>query len=222
MRYPHLNQLCCVTLFAVLTLTGVCTARAQSVAMSGSMGSKALLVVDGSSPKAVSVGQIHRGVKVLAVSADQTVVEVGGKRLIVYLGSSPVSAGGASLGSSGSSIVLTAVSGGHFVTPGSINGHAVEFLVDTGATTIAMSMSDAKRMGIDYEKGRPLVGSTATGLVNGYQVRLQKVRIQDVEVYDVEAAVLPGSMSHLLLGNSFLTRFQMKRDNDQLTLTKRF
>jgi len=222
MHEPHQNQLRLGSFIALLASAAVCTAHAQSVAMSGSMGSKSLLVVDGSAPKAVSVGQTHRGVKVLSVSADQTVVEAGGKRLVVYLGSSPVSTGGAALGSGGSKIVLTAVSGGHFVSPGSINGHAVEFLVDTGATTIAMSMSDAKRMGIDYEKGRPMVGSTATGLVNGYQVRLQKVRIQDVEVYDVEAAVLPGSMSHLLLGNSFLTRFQMKRDNDQLTLTKRF
>jgi aspartyl protease family protein len=207
---------------AALMVGAVLAAQAQSVAMSGSMGSKALLVIDGAAPKAVSVGQTHRGVKVISVTADQTVVEASGKRLLVHLGGSPISAGRAAAAGGGSQISLTAGSGGHFITPGTINGHAVEFLVDTGATSIAMSMSDAKRMGIDYEKGRPIVGSTATARVNGYQVRLQKVRIQDVEVYDVEAAVLPGSMSHLLLGNSFLTRFQMKRDNDQLTLTKRF
>jgi aspartyl protease family protein len=47
------------------------------------------------------------------------------------------------------------------------------------------------------------------------------VRIGDVEVFNVEAAIVPAAMSHVLLGNSFLTRFQMRRDNDTLTLVKR-
>ncbi len=211
-----------VLFLALLLTAGIDMAHAQSVAMSGSMGNKALLVVDGSPPKAVSVGQLHRGVKVLAVSADQTVVEAGGKRLVVNLGASPVSAGGAALGSSGSKIVLTAVSGGHFVTPGSINGHAVEFLVDTGATFVSMGAADAKRLGIDYEKGQQGQSSTANGIVKAYLVRLKKIRIQDVELYDVEASVSMGNMPGVLLGNSFLTRFQMKRENDLLTLTKRY
>jgi len=198
-----------------------CTAQAQSVAMSGSMGSKALLVVDGSAPKAVSVGQVHKGVKVLSVNADQATVEVAGKRLVVQMGGSPVSAGRAAA-AGGSQIVLTAGSGGHFRTLGSINGKSVEFMVDTGATLVAMGEDDAKRLGIPYETGRKSRASTANGVVDTYLVRLQKVRIQDVEVQDVEAAVSMGSMHGVLLGNSFLTRFQMKRDNDQLTLTRRF
>ena len=122
----------------------------------------------------------------------------------------------------GSQIVLTAGSGGHFVTQGSINGRAVEFLVDTGATNVAMGQDVARRLGIDFEKGQLGRSSTANGVVNTYRIRLAKVRIQDVEVYDVEASVLPGSMPNILLGNSFLTRFQMKRENEQLTLSKRF
>ena len=200
-------------------LTGV--TQAQSVAMSGSMGSKALLVVDGAAPKAVSVGQAHKGVKVLSVSADQTTVEVAGKRLVVQMGGSPVSAGRpASTG--GSQIVLTAGSGGHFRTLGSINGKSVEFMVDTGATLVAMGVDDAKRLGIPFETGTKSKAGTANGVVDTYLIRLQKVRIQDVEVHDVEAAVSMGRMHGVLLGNSFLTRFQMKRDNDQLTLTRRF
>ena len=48
-----------------------------------------------------------------------------------------------------------------------------------------------------------------------------RVRVGDVEVYDVDAAVLGASMPYVLLGNSFLTRFQMKRENDVLRLEKR-
>lgn len=55
-----------------------------------------------------------------------------------------------------------------------------------------------------------------------YRVKLRSVRIQDVEVNEVDAVVVPQGMPHVLLGNSFLTRFQMKRDNDVMTLTRRY
>lgn len=207
-------------LFSAALGTGV---HAQSVAMTGGMGNKALLVVNGGAPKAVAAGDSWQGVKVISVSSDQTVVEIAGKRQTVHLGGAPVSVGGGGPGgSSGSQIVLTAGSGGHFVTQGSINGQTVEFLVDTGATSVAMGQNDARRLGIKFEQGQRMLSGTANGVVTAYRVRLAKVRIQDVEAYDVEASVLPGAMPHILLGNSFLTRFQMKRENEQLTLTKRY
>lgn len=196
-------------------------AWAQSVAMTGSMGSKALLVIDGGAPKALAAGEAHRGVKVVSVRADQVTVEVAGKRQSIDLGGAPVSIGGGG-GSGGTQIVLTAGSGGHFVTSGSINGRATQFLVDTGATSVAMGADEARRMGIDYERGERGQGSTANGVVPIWRVTLKSLRIQDVEVYGVEAVVLPSGMPHVLLGNSFLTRFQMKRENDMLTLTRRF
>ena len=118
--------------------------------------------------------------------------------------------------------MLTAGPGGHFVTQGSINGRATQFMVDTGATSVAMGADEARRMGIKFENGERFYGSTANGVVVGYHISLTSVRIQDVEVYNVDAAVLPQAMPQILLGNSFLTRFQMKRENDVLTLTKRY
>jgi aspartyl protease family protein len=198
-------------------------AQAQSVAMSGGMGSKALLVVNGGAPKALAAGDAYQGVKVISVSPDHTVVEVGGKRQTVTLGGAPVSIGGSGGGgANGTQIILSAGPGGHFVTQGSINGRSTQFMVDTGATSIAMGADEARRMGIKFEDGQAFYGSTANGVVKGYRVNLTSVRIQDVEVFNVDAAVLPQGMPHILLGNSFLTRFQMKRDNDTLTLTKRF
>ncbi|KGM42310.1 peptidase A2 [Aquabacterium sp. NJ1] len=198
------------------------TALAQSVAMTGGMGSKALLVVNGGAPKALAAGDTYQGVKVLSVSADQAAVEVAGKRQTVHLGEAPVSIGGSGGGANGTQIVLSAVSGGHFVTQGQVNGKSTSFMVDTGATSVAMGADEARRMGIKFEDGAKFYGSTANGTVVGYRVSLTSVRIQDVEVFNVEAAVLPMPMPHILLGNSFLTRFQMKRDNDTLTLTKRY
>jgi aspartyl protease family protein len=207
-------------------LTWVASAAAQSsVAMTGSMGSKALLVINGGPPKALAAGDTHAGVKVIGVKSDQAVVEIAGKRETVTLGGAPVSVGvgaGGGGGATGTQIVLSASSGGHFMTQGSINGRATGFMVDTGATSVAMGMDEAKRLGIKYEGGERYHSSTANGNVVGYRIMLTSLRIQDVEVNNVEAAVLPGAMPFILLGNSFLNRFQMKRDNDVLTLTRRY
>lgn len=212
----------CMALACAGLIGAALPASAQSVAMTGSMGSKALLVIDGGAPKALAAGESHRGVKVVAVRADQVTVEVGGKRQNIDLGGAPVSIGGGGGGAGGTQIVLTASSGGHFVTSGSINGRATQFMVDTGATSVAMSADEARRLGINFEQGEPGQGSTANGLIPIWRVSLRSLRIQDVEVQGVDAVVVPSGMPHVLLGNSFLTRFQMKRENDMLTLTRRF
>lgn len=194
---------------------------AQSVAMTGSMGSKALLVVDGAPPKAVAAGDTHKGVKVLSVSGSEAVVEVKGQRLTVAMGGAPVSVKGSGT-TGGTRIILNMGLGGHFMTQGQINGRAVNFMVDTGATSIAIGQADADRMGIRYKEGVPTMVGTANGTAPAYRVNLNSVRVQDVEVYNVEALVLGVHMPYALLGNSFLGRFQMKRENDVLMLDKRF
>ena len=56
----------------------------------------------------------------------------------------------------------------------------------------------------------------------GYRISLNTVRVGDVEVHNVAAVVQPQPMPFILLGNSFLTRFQMKRENDTLLLQRRY
>lgn len=202
---------------------GVLPAWAQSVAMTGSMGSKALLVVNGSAPKAVAAGDSFSGVKVISVSPGEAVIEVGGKRQTVSMGGAPVNFKGSAGGMGGASqIVLTAGDGGHFFTVGSVNGQAVRFLVDTGASSVSIGRADAERLGIRLQNARPVMLNTANGTASGYLITLNSVRVQDVEIYNVEAVVMPMSMPTVLLGNSFLSRFQMKRENDTLTLDRRF
>ena len=209
-------------LFFLSFLTGA-PVYAQSVALAGMMGGRALLVVDGTSPKTVAAGETHQGVRVISTLGDQAVIERAGKRWTLRIGEAPVSMG-ASAGASGrgSRIVLTESGGGHFMTPGQINGRAVQVMVDTGATSIAMSMQDAERAGISYKNGQPVQMSTANGTAQGFRIRLNSVRVADVVVFDIEAVVTPQPMPFLLLGNSFLTRFQMKRDNNLMTLDKRY
>ena len=125
-------------------------------------------------------------------------------------------------GGRGTRIALTESSGGYFMTPGQINGRSVQFMVDTGATHIAMSMLDADRAGISYKTGQRVRMTTANGDAEGFRIKLNSVRVGDVELYDIDAVVTPQPMPFVLLGNSFLGRFQMKRENNLMTLDKRF
>jgi aspartyl protease family protein len=196
---------------------------AQTVGLSGMLGSKALLIVDGSAPKSVAVGETHKGVKVVSTQSDVAVLEIAGKRHSLRVGDAPASVGGGSTaGASGNRIVLTAGTGGHFYATGQINGRTAQMLVDTGATGVAISAADADRMGIDYKSGLPMQASTANGVINGWRIKLASVQVGDVVVRDVDAAVTSGSMPYVLLGNSFLGRFQMTRTNDQMVLEKRY
>ena len=208
-------------LFMALALLAGAPAFAQSVSMSGSLGDKALLMIDGA-PRTVAAGATVQGVKLVSVTGNDAVVEIKGKRVTVVMGGAQVSIGAPAGGGGGSQIVLTAGSGGHFMTAGGINGKAVRFMVDTGATSVAMSIAEAEHIGLDYRNGQRGYVSTANGNVPAYKVRLAEVRVGDVVVYDIEATVVPAQMEFILLGNSFLTRFQMKRENETMTLSKRF
>lgn len=167
-------------------------------------------------------GRDLQGVKLLSLAGEQATVEAGGKRVALRM-DTPVSIGGAGPGGGGGTrIVLPVSSGGHFMTQGAINGRSVNFMLDTGATSIAMSAADAQRIGLDFSKGQPIRMGTANGIALGYRVRLNSVRVGDVEVYDVEAVVSQQPMPYVLLGNSFISRFSMRRDADQMVLEKRY
>jgi aspartyl protease family protein len=205
----------------VAALAWAGAAAAQSVTLNGRLGSQqALLVIDGQ-PHAVAVGNSIKGVRLLSVSPTQAEVSVEGARRTLLLGAGPVKVTDPSTARSGQEIVLTAGSGGHFHTVGQINGKGVAFMVDTGATKVSMGQSEAERLGVDYKGGTRGLAETANGPVPVYAVTLNSVRVGDVEVANVEALVLPANMPHILLGNSFLTRFSMKRENEVMRLEKR-
>jgi aspartyl protease family protein len=205
---------------AVLLWAGA--AAAQSVSMSGSMGStKALLMIDGA-PRMVAVGSTVQGVRLISTGPHSSVVEIAGKRVTLELGAAQVDLAGADSPGNGSRIVMTAGYGGHFMSNGTINGRAVRFMVDTGATTIAMSEREAVRLGLKFQEGQRGMVGTANGRVTVYGVKLNTVGVGDVTVTNVEAVVMPSDMPYILLGNSFLSRFQMTRHNDIMTLERRY
>lgn len=212
-----------VLLLCILGLTGA--VQAQTVVLSGILGGKALLMVDGGPPRSVALGQSHQGVKVVSIQASEALVEIRGVRQNLRLGDGPVSAPPSEgEGEAGAQrrIVLHAGSNGHFRTPGQINGRSVNFIVDTGASVVSLSVPDADAIGLPYKSGQTVQVSTANGVTVGWRIMLSSVRLGSVDVYNVEALVTPAPMPYVLLGNSYLTRFQMTRTNDQLVLERRF
>ena len=207
------------TLLALASCLLACASHAQSVAMTGVMGSKALLVINGGSPKALSANESHQGIRVLHVQGDSATIELQGQRQTLRVGDSPVSVGQGL--SSGRKVVLRADARGHFRENGWINNKPMQYMVDTGASVIGMGQSDAERMGINFQKGTPVTVRTANGNTQGWRVKLDTVRVGDITVYGVDAVVSPQPMPYVLLGNSFLSQLHMTRQGNEMVLELR-
>jgi len=196
------------------------TAAAAEVALIGIIGERAaVLAVDGGDPKTVKVGQKWKGITVLSVEKDRATVEVDGRRRVLVQGQHYRSAAALS---ERQQVTLAADRHGHFVTQGAINGNPVRFLVDTGATSIALPGRDAERLGIDYRKGARGMTQTANGPVAVYRVTFDSVRLGGIELRMVEGVVIEQGLDIALLGMSFLNRVEMKRDGETMTLIRRF
>ncbi len=194
---------------------------AADVALAGLLPGRAVIVVDGGNPRTLAVGaKTADGVKLLAVEDGAAVFEIDGKRQRLVLGEQAVSSGASG---GGAAVTLTADSHGQFLTQGSVNGAAMRFMVDTGASFVALSAVDAARAGIDY-RGKGQMGSmaTANGVVRGWKVPGATVRLGDITLHEVAVTVSETSMPMALLGMSFLNRVEMKREGDTMILKKRY
>lgn len=109
---------------------------------------------------------------------------------------------------------------GHYVVSGKINHLAVTFLLDTGATDVAIPEKLADKLGLQ-NLGHSM-SSTANGLVQSYRTMLDSVTIGNITLYKVRASVLPElPEGDVLLGMSFLKRLEMVQKENTLTLIQR-
>jgi aspartyl protease family protein len=205
-----------------LLLLPLCV-QAADIVVGALFNGKAVLVVNGGKPRTLSVGQsTPEGVKLMSATSESAVIEYNGQRQILTTGQG-TRVGGSGAADGAAQVTLTADSRGHFITTGYVNGVAVQLMIDTGATSVALSTTEARRMGINYLAGVPGRASTANGTVPMYRVKLDSVRVGDIVLNNVEGTILDGAgPSIALLGMSFLNRTQMVRDGDKLTLMRRY
>jgi aspartyl protease family protein len=194
---------------------------APRVQVVGLFAGAAVLNVDGER-KLVRVGQTGPGgVQVISADSRGAVLRVDGQEQAYRL-SREHSAGFAA--PSKARLSIAKGPGGHYWAAGSIGGQPIQFLVDTGATTIAINHAQARRLGIDYRvNGVPLVVSTASGTAKAWRVRLNSVKVGALEVLGVDAVVLEGAApTEALLGMSFLNQVGWREEQGMLVLESKF
>ena len=207
------------TLIILTSLLACTSAWAASVSVVGLFRDKAIVTIDGGKPRTLSVGQAVQGVKLIAADSGSASFDVDGDRRVLSMGQS--FAGGAQTGDR-QSVSLTADVRGHFVAAGSLNGYPMTFLVDTGATSIAINAAEAKRMGLDYKAGQATAVGTAAGVVPAWRVKFNTVKVGSITVNQVDGMVVETGLNVPLLGMSFLNRMEMNRDGQTMTLTQRY
>lgn len=181
---------------------------------------KAMVMIDGRQ-KLLKKGKTVLGVTLISSDSEELILELHGEKKKFKLGTE-ISAS-YKKPDPGKELVVWKDMTNIFRIHGSINNFSTHFLIDTGATSVALSSKAAKRIGLKYKKGTPMQASTASGIARGYSLKLDKVKIGHIQIYNVQAVVLEGSFPiEVLLGQSFLSRIHMVRDGDKMKLRKKF
>lgn len=208
-------------LFAICVLSSHLAIAETNVNVVGLFTNKAIIMLNGGKPQTMSVGQTIDGVKLIAADSKTATLQIAGKTKQLAMGQA-ASVGG-NVANNVSSATLYADMQGHFISDCLINGASLKFLLDTGATTVALNSGDAKFANIDYKRGETVQVGTANGVVTAYRVMIDSLKIGGITLSQVEASVLEGgSPSVVLLGMSALSRLDMKRQDISLTLTKKY
>jgi aspartyl protease family protein len=205
----------------LMSLFSVSVPAAPDVRVVGLFNDQAVLQINGRQ-HVLKAGQTSpEGVKLLEANSESAVLQIEGERVEARL-DGRVSA--RKQGSTAREVQVWRNTSGMYTTVGSINGLPVSFLVDTGATLVAMNAGQARRLGIDYRvTGSPAEVTTASGVERAWMVSLDSVKLGELEVRNVQAVVLEGTQPQTtLLGMSYLGRMKIINDGQLMTLQKKY
>lgn len=207
---------------ALIILLNSLSAAAEEldILVVGLFANQAVLEVNGERHLLKVGSSTPGGIKLIAANSNEAVLEIEGKQQRFPLGnristqfSAPVEQPEVSLWPTN----------GMYLTAGSVNGYTVNFLVDTGASAIALNAATANRLGIDYYRGEQVGIRTASSNEVGYRVTLDVVQLEEIKLYNVAAVVLDGAEpSTALLGMSFLGQLDMEHNGERLDLRQKY
>jgi aspartyl protease family protein len=172
------------------------------------------LVVNGNMVRNLRPGETSpEGVRLVSIRGDSAVLEVDGRQMEVRIGSR-----------TSSSVTLQADSRGHFVTTIHINGAPVRAVVDTGATAVALNMTEARRLNVNFAGAQRIVMQTANGKRPAWRINLASVQLGEIVLKNIEGTVTEGGAEELpvvLLGMSFLNHLDLQRSGKSLILIQK-
>ena len=208
-----------VMLSFVITAAAV-AAEKPHIAVSGLFKGRAIIQVNGQQHLLKEGQRSPEGLLLVSASTKEAEFDWQGQRF--KLGLSRSIAG--SFAASEKAVVrLPSGRNGHYYTQIEINGRRTNAVIDTGASTVAMSADDANRLGIRYQDAKPVVAVTANGQAKGYRVFLRRVALGAITLDNVDATVIEGSYPiEVLIGNSFLGSLDMQISNGVLELKSKY
>lgn len=192
--------------------------QASEVKVLGLFSGKVLLQIDGQS-KVLKVGEKYKDIEIISADSKHCVIKNADQVQTLSLGSDV----SVQMKAPSDSIVrIQKDEQGMYRVAGKINEQDVKFLVDTGATQMAMNRSQAQALKIELPADNKIQVETASGKAQAYQINLRSVKIGDITVYDIPAVVVDGEApAEVLLGMSFLKRVEMKDQNSVLELKRK-
>jgi aspartyl protease family protein len=204
--------------FLVLSFFAISSLATNNIIVKGLFKGAVLLAIDGKQVL-IKEGKTKKGIKLISASSRDALLEINGKRQRLTLSNQ---IGGQYQQVEKQTVRISSSQGGHHWVRGQINGRSVDFVVDTGASVVALNLSTAKRLGINYQQGERGYSSTANGVKEIRLVTLDKVAVGEIIQYNVKASVsLDDSLPVSLLGNSFLSQVNMRTENGVLVLETR-
>lgn len=213
------QTLCLVSfVLSVLLISPTLTAQSKGISVDGLFLDKAIVNINGNR-HLMKIGDTRDAgrVRLLSSDSERAIIEVDGKRQVFRLAKA---IGGFSSRRS-SEVKIKRDLMGMYKTHGHINGRPVSFLVDTGASQIALSARKARELNIDYRSGKRGYVTTASERKQAYGVKLRKVKVGEIELYNIGAIVLDGNYpTEVLLGMTFLGKLEMVNKGQVLTLKK--
>ena len=206
-------------IFILFTVNSIAVDR---VSVIGLFKDKAVINIDGKQRVLKKGKTSPEGVLLISANSEFAVLEINGERKKMKLGTKISNK--FKKPSEGATLIVPQNSRGMYFVNGSINGFQVEMLIDTGATFVSMNRNVAKRVGINYKlNGKKSFSQTASGISETYIVKIKKVKVGDLELRDVVGSVHDSDFpAIILLGNSFLNKFDRKVEGRVLKLQKKY
>ncbi len=210
-----------VCLFVCSTLLKATEQNVTSIEVMALFKNKAMVAIN-DEQHLLKVGEsASAGVTLIKASSKYAILEINGERLKYNLGSRVRSSYSKT---EKKKVQIYRNSNNMFKTVGSINGYPVDFLVDTGASVVALNSAIAKRLGIQYKlKGEETLVSTASGKALAYSISLDKVKVGEIMLRNIDAVVIDGNdPATPLLGMSYLGRLKLNNEDQFLELEEKY